>query len=462
MSKQDPKMNLTEGPIARKLLLFSLPVLYGNVLQSLNGTVNSIWVGKFLGESAFAATSNANNVMFLMLSSIFGIGMASTIMIGQSIGSGDIRQAKRVVGTSTLFFFTLSMFVAAAGFFLSPQILGWMNTPPDAIEMANAYLRIIFMSMPFMFCFSLIMTILRGAGDSKTPFKFLVMAIILDIVLNPLLIFGWGPIPAFHISGSALATAISQLVALAAILLSLYRKKHFLRITRDDRRLLRYDREIIGSLVKKGVPMGLQMIVVSTSALAMINLVNRFGSEATAAFGAAMQLSSYIQMPAMAIGGAVSSFAAQNVGAGKWDRVHRVTWLGVVFNFVMTGVLVVLIYLFNRQALGLFLPEGRAIEIGMTINTITLWSFVIFGITFVVSGVVRSTGAVMVPLLITFLALWCMRIPLSYYLADSYGLDAVWWSFPIGFTAGSLLSVAYYFWGNWKKASMLTYGAPKS
>ncbi|WP_068773379.1 MATE family efflux transporter [Paenibacillus sp. FJAT-26967] len=462
MSKQDPKMNLTEGPIARKLLLFSLPVLYGNVLQSLNGTVNSIWVGKFLGESAFAATSNANNVMFLMLSSIFGIGMASTIMIGQSIGSGDIGQAKRVVGTSALFFFTLSMFVAAAGFFLSPQILGWMNTPPDAIEMANAYLRIIFMSMPFMFCFSLIMTILRGAGDSKTPFKFLVMAIILDIVLNPLLIFGWGPVPAFNISGSALATAISQFVALAAILLSLYRKKHFLRITRADRQLLRYDREIIGSLVKKGVPMGLQMIVVSTSALAMINLVNRFGSEATAAFGAAMQLSSYIQMPAMAIGGAVSSFAAQNVGAGKWDRVHRVTWLGVVFNFLMTGVLVVLIYLFNRQALGLFLPEGRAIEIGMTINTITLWSFVIFGITFVVSGVVRSTGAVMVPLLITFLALWCMRIPLSYYLADSYGLDAVWWSFPIGFTVGSVLSVAYYFWGNWKKANMLTYGASKS
>ncbi|MFD7522886.1 MATE family efflux transporter [Paenibacillus chitinolyticus] len=462
MAKNEAQMDLTQGPIGRKLLLFSLPVLYGNVLQSLNGTVNSIWVGKFLGESAFAATSNANNVMFLMLSSIFGIGMASTIMIGQSIGAGDTAQAKRVVGASALFFFTLSLVVGILGVLLSPQILQWMHTPADAMDMANAYLRIIFMSMPFMFCYNMIMTILRGAGDSKTPFRFLVLSIILDIALNPLLIFGWGPIPALGISGSALATGISQLVALVAILGSLYRKKYFLRITREDRHLLRFDGAIIGSLVKKGVPMGLQMIVVSTSSLAMINLVNRFGSEATAAYGAAIQLSSYIQMPAMAIGGAVSSFAAQNVGAGRWDRVHRVTGVGVMYNVLMTGVLVCLIYLFNRSALSLFLPEGQAIEIGMRINLLTLWSFIIFGITFVVSGVVRSTGAVMFPLLITFLALWCLRIPLAYYLADSYGLDAVWWSFPVGFTLGSLLSVAYYFWGNWKKASMLAGGVQKA
>jgi putative MATE family efflux protein len=248
---------------------------------------------------------------------------------------------------------------------------------------------------------------------------------------------------------------IAQFVSLSCLITYLYRKKHFLRLTSADLPYVRLDPQIIGALVKKGLPMGLQMLIVSTSAIAIINLVNSYGSMATAAFGAAMQLSSYVQMPAMAIGGAVSTVAAQNVGAGNWDRVHKTTIMGIIINFFMTGVLVGVIYLFNRQALGLFLQDQTAIEIGMRINFITLWAFILFGITFVVSGVVRATGAVMVPLLTTFLALWCIRIPLSYYLGEKYGLDAIWWSFPIGFIIGIILSLCYYVWGNWRQAKML-------
>jgi len=283
----------------------------------------------------------------------------------------------------------------------------------------------------------------------------LLLSTFLDIILNPLLIFGLGPVPALGISGSALAAVIAQFVSLVGLITYLYRNKYFLRITRQDLPYVRFDREILASLVKKGIPMGLQMLIVSTSAIAVINLVNSYGSVATAAFGAAMQLSSYVQMPAMAIGGAVSTMAAQNVGAGKWDRVHKTTLVGIMINFIMTGVLVGIIYLFNREALSLFLQDPAAIEIGMRINHITLWAFILFGITFVVSGVVRSTGAVMVPLLTTFLALWCIRIPIAYWLSANYGLDAVWWSFPIGFIIGILLSVWYYVWGNWREAKML-------
>ncbi|MEK8128440.1 MATE family efflux transporter [Paenibacillus filicis] len=448
-------MNLTEGPLAKKLLLFAMPILMGNVLQSLNGTINAIWVGNYLGESAFAATSNANNIMFFLLSLVFGVSMASTILVGQRIGAKDEAGAKRVVGASALFYVLLSLVIAAAGLLLSTQILRWMQTPDDSMGYALAYLRITFLGIPFMFFFNFVMTVLRGAGDAKTPFYFLLMSAVLDIALNPLLIFGLGPIPRMETAGSALAAVIAQGVSLVAFILYLYRKKHPLRLTRADRGYVRLDPQIIKLLVRKGIPMGLQMLIVSTSAIATVALVNGFGSAATAAFGAAMQISGYVQMPAMAIGGAVSAVAAQNVGAGKWERVHRTTWIGCIFNLGMTGLLVALIYAWNEPILHIFLKDEAAIRIGANINHITLWAYILFGITFVVSGVVRSTGAVMIPLLTTFLALWCFRIPLAYYLGSAYGLDAVWWSFPIGFMCGLLLSVMYYLWGNWRKSSMI-------
>nr|WP_302055355.1 MATE family efflux transporter [Paenibacillus sp. CH40] len=166
-------------------------------------------------------------------------------------------------------------------------------------------------------------------------------------------------------------------------------------------------------------------------------------------------MSSYVQMPAMALGAAVSSFAAQNIGAGRWDRVRMTTWIGIVYNFVLTGGAVVLIYVFNRQALLMFLPStGGALELGMRINLITLWSFVIFGVTNVITGVVRSTGSVMIPLLITIISLWGIRIPLAYVFVDEYGLDAVWWSFPVGFAISAVAVIYYYAFGKWKQASM--------
>lgn len=235
-----------------------------------------------------------------------------------------------------------------------------------------------------------------------------------------------------------------------------YKQQYFLRITRQELGLLRFDREILGTLIKKGLPMGLQMVVVSSSGLALFNLVNRFGADTAAAYGAATQLSSYIIMPAMALGAAVSSITAQNVGAGRWDRVHRTTLMGVIFNFLMSGVVAGLIYLFNREALALFLPTGgKAIEIGMYINEVTIWSFVLFGVYLVISGVIRSTGSVMVPLLVTFTALWVIRIPLAYYLANHYGQEAFWWSIPASFSLAVIITTFYYFLGNWKKAKMI-------
>ncbi|NOU97728.1 MATE family efflux transporter [Paenibacillus sp. LMG 31456] len=458
MSKsQAGKPSLTEGPIAKTLFLFSLPILLGNVLQSLNGSINAIWIGKFLGEQALAATSNANIIMFLLISGIFGIAMAAVILIGQNLGAKKVDEAKKVVGTSAVFFMVLSIIVGCIGVFFSPHILSWMNTPPDAFELAVSYTRIMFAGIPFIFGYNLVMAVLRGSGDAKTPFYFLLLSAGLDIILNPLLIEGMGPFPRMGISGSATATFISQLVSFVLLIIYLYRKKYFLRITKDDFHMLTLNWTIIRSLVQKGLPMGLNMVVVSVSNLVLIHLVNSYGSEASAAFGVANQISSYVQMPAMAIGGAVTSMAAQNIGAGNWHRVNRITWIGVAFNIVLTGLLVICIHFFNREAVSLFLPpEGKAIDLGVHINNVTLWSFILFGIFNVVAGVVRSSGAVIVPLVVSFIALLFVRNPVAYLLGYNYGFDSIWWSFPISFFIAATLNILYYRFGNWKKARMVS------
>jgi len=453
---REVRSGMTEGPIARTLFFFSIPILLGNVLQTLNGSINAIWVGKLLGETALAATSNANFIMFFLISAIFGIAMAAVILIGQNLGAQRISEAKKVVGTSTSFFLITSIITGALGILFSPLILKWLNTPPDAMAMADIYTRIMFAGTPFMFGFNLFMAVLRGAGDSKTPFYFLLLACVLDVGFNPLLILGLGPFPEMGIAGSATATLVAQSISFALMVAYLYAKRYFLRLTRSELHLLRMDGQIVRVMIRKGLPMGFNMIIVSLSNLLLIFFVNAYGSEATAAFGVANQISSYIQMPALAIGGAVTSMAAINIGAGRWDRVSRITWNGIGFNVLLTGSLVVVLYLLNRAAVSLFLPEeGNAIELGMYINNVTLWSFILFGIFNVMASVVRAAGAVMVPLLVTFIALMIVRIPLAGVLSELYGFHAMWWCFPISFGLAALLNAWYYRFGGWRKTQLL-------
>jgi putative MATE family efflux protein len=450
-----PKFSLTEGSIPRALLAFSLPILFGNVLQSINGSVNAIWVGKYLGEASLAAVGNSNVVMFLLFGVMFGFSMASTIMVAQCIGAKNIAEAKRVVGTSAVFFLGLSLTMSLIGLALAHLLVTWLGTPPDALPLALAYMRIIFLALPFMGGLFFLMAVLRGAGDSRTPFVYLFMSVVLDIALNPLLIFGWGPVPRLGIGGSALATLIAQALSFFALVAHLYRTKHFLCIRRNELSLFKVDWMLVRLLVTKGIPMGLQMFVVSSSMVALMSFVNRFGSEETAAFNAAMQLWNYVQMPALAIGAAVSSMAAQNVGAGKWDRVGKVAMTGVMFNFLIGGSLILIIYALNKHALGLFLPaNGAALNISAHLNAIVMWSFALFGTSIVLYGVVRATGAVIPPLIMLVISLWLLRVPFAYLMLKRWQADAIWWSFPVSSMTSMLLSIAYYRFGGWRKDRM--------
>lgn len=455
-------LDLTQGPITRTLIAFTLPTLGSNVLQSLNASVNAVWVGRFLGEAPLTATTNANMVLFLLMAAVFGVTIATGIMVGQSVGARDLDQAKRVVGSSAVFIVLLSVATAVTGAFTAEPILRLMSTPADAMPYAVSYLRIVFIATVPMFFYIYAAMTLRGAGDARTPFIFMFVSVGLDIALNPLLIFGPGPFPALGIRGAALAMLISQTTTLLAMIVLLYRRKHFLVIHRNELHYLKLDLSIVKVLVMRGLPMGLQMLVVSSSMLTVLGLINGYGTDTAAAFGAAVQVWTYVQMPVFAVGAAVTAMAAQNIGAGRWERVSHTTWSGVALNLAMTGVVVLVVWVFNRPLLSIFLPEGSAaLPIAAHANVIVLWSFLLFGATIVLVSTVRATGAVMGPLLVIFGSMWLARIPFAYGLAPRWGEDAIWWSFPVGSVVGVVLGGLYYRYGDWRKVQLMRgVGAP--
>ena len=424
---------LTEGPIGTGLFRFALPILFANVLQSLNGSVNSIWVGRGLGEAALTATSNANTVMFLLIGAAFGVALAATILIGQSIGANNLAETKRVVGTSATFFAAISVAMAIAGLVLCRPLFIAMSTPPDSLELAVAYMRVIFLALPFLYLYAFVMAVLRGAGDSKTPFYFMLLSVGIDIALNPVFIFGLGPVPRLGIAGSALATFIAQAVSLAALIRHLYRRHHVLCLHREELKLLKIDWAVAATLVRKGIPMSAQMLVMSLSGVLMITLVNRFGVDTTAAFGAALQIWNYIQMPAFAVGMALSAMTAQNVGARKWDRVTRIARVGVLYSVILTGSIVLAIELLDQHDLRRYScrpPRPRS-TVASHMNRIVTPSFIFFGVSVALFGVVRATGAVIAPLVILTISLLLVRYPLAQLFLERYQVDAVWWSFPL-------------------------------
>jgi len=450
------RRNLTEGPITKTLLVFSLPLLGGNALQTLNGTVNQIWVSHTLGEEAITALGNSNIVMMLMLGSIFGVSMAANILVAQSVGAQNLRTVKRVMGTAIVFFFALSILLATLGGLAVPYILALMGTPMEARADAIIYLRIVFASVPFMYFFAFLQMAQRGAGDSITPFWFMALAVLLDVILNPLLILGVGPFPKLGIAGSAYSTLIGQGVALVFLLINLYRKHSPLVLWPHEFKFLKPDFEILWSLVTRGVPMGIQMFVMSGTAVVMMGMVNQYGALTSAAYSISSMIWSYLQMPTMAIGASVSSMAAQNVGAGRWDRVAKIARSGVMCGLVVTGAAAFLLYVFNYQVLSVLLPRSSpAIPVAHHINTLSLWGFIIFSITFSLSGVIRSTGAVWAPLAILVIAMIGVRIPFAVLLTPYLRDDAIWLSFPVGTITSASLTALYYKYGGWRKSRML-------
>jgi len=444
--------DLTSGPILRTLLAFTVPTLIANVLQTLNGSINAVWVGRLIGESALAATANANVILFLAMAAVFGMGMATTVRVGQYFGARDIASARRTFGAGVGFCTALAALTGTAGWFWSRPLLHLMATPAGSLEEANAYLSVIFLTLPFGTISMMLSLGLRGVGDSRTPLYAMILTVVLDAVFNPLLIAGYGPFPHLGISGSALSTALANFAGVLLMLTAIYGRDLPLRLKGAELRSLLPTLTEMRYILFKGLPMGTQMLLFSSAQLILLGLVNREGLATTAAYSASIQLWSYLQMPPYAIASAVSAMVAQAIGAGKVERVREVTRMGVYVNFALTLSLSAILIIADRPLLALFLGSGsEAIPIGEHMQAICTWSFAISGMTMVLNGTMRAGGAVIMPLVITFVALYPARLGFYYVAHPLMGSDALWWSYPFSSAFSVALIWLAFTRGRWRK-----------
>ncbi|GAB6462692.1 MATE family efflux transporter [Bacillus tropicus] len=440
------KLESESKPIWKSMSMFLVPLLLSNVLQSVGQLFGMVVVGRWLGVNDLAAISAFFPLFFLLVSFVIGIGSGSSILIGQAFGAKNEDRLKAIVGTTLTFTFIIGVVLAIVGSIFAMDIMRLMGTPENIVEISVHYARILFISMPVLFLYFAYTTFMRGTGDSKTPFYFLIVSTALNMILLPILIFGWLGAPKLDVYGAAYASVISTVITFIVMLVYLKKKNHPLQLDSTVRKYLRMDWGLLKLLLRLGIPASINMILVSLSEIAVIAFVNRYGSDATAAYGVVNQVASYVQMPAVSLGITVSIFAAQSIGANQFDRLQKVVKAGIIMNYVIGGVLISLIYLFSRDILSLFLTSQTTIEIAHSLVMITLWSYLIFGHAQIISATMRASGTVLWPTVIGVVSIWLVEVPVAYYLSyhTSLGIEGIWIGYPAAFIVSLILQYAYY------------------
>ncbi len=383
-------------------------------------------------------------MLFLLFSFVFGVSSGASVLIGQAFGAGDHHKVKKIAGTVIGAGLYLGIVVAIIGFFGSPTILGWLRTPPDILAQSDAYARVVFLIMPVFFVYFVYATILRGTGDSTTPFYALIVSTVLAILITPVFIVGLFGLPKLGVVSAAVAGLIANSAALAWLLYYLGRHDHPLKFDRETLDDMRIDWGILRSVVRIGVPTGIQVMMVSLAEIAVISFVNRFGSSATAAYGAVNQVVGYVQFPAISIGISASIFGAQCIGARREDKLGNVIRSAVGLNYVIGGIIIGLCYIFAWQILGWFITDPDTLRIAHELLMITLWSYLLFGNSAVLSGVMRGSGTVLWPTINGIFAIWGVEVPAAYILMHRVGLDGVWLGYPISYCVVLALQFCYY------------------
>lgn len=435
-------------PMWRLFLVFLIPLLLSNVLQSASQTLASIFLGQLIGVHALAAVSGIFPIIFLLVSFLIGLSSGSTILIGQAFGAGNVQAMKRVAGTTLSISLLLGVVVALIGIFYSRDLLSLIRTPADILDDATMYSQLIFVSCLMLFPYLAYTTFIRGTGDSQTPFYVLIVSAVLVAILTPAFILGWLGLPRLGVASAAVAGYLANSVAFVGMLVLLARRKDPLSFDFEMIRDMRIDWKIFKTVVRLGVPIGLQVIMVALAEIAVISFVNRFGSDATAAYGAVNQIVGYVQFPAVSIGIAASIFGAQCIGARREDKLNSVIRSGVGLNYAIGGLIILVCYIFAWNILGWFVTSQRPLNIAHELLMITLWSYLLFGNSSVLSGVMRSSGAVFWPTVNGIFAIWGVEVPAAWLLMHKFGIDGIWMGYPIAYAVVLLLQFNYYefFW----------------
>jgi putative MATE family efflux protein len=436
-------------PMWRLFLVFLIPLILSSALQSASQTVASIYLGRLIGVNALGAVSAVFPILFLLISFMIGLSSGSTVLIGQAFGAKNSQAMKRVAATTLTVSLVLGVVLGLIGALATKPMLELVRTPQSILGDSVLYARIIFASLPVFFPYISYTTFLRGIGDSKTPFYFLFVSTAISVVLTPALILGWLGVR-WGVESAAVAGVAANTGAFVSLLIYLYVKNHPLRFDGEMLRDLGIDWKILTAVIRIGVPTGIQVIMVALAEIAVISFVNHFGARATAAYGAVNQIAGYVQFPAMSIGITASIFGAQCIGARREDKLQSVVHSGVALNYAIGGALIIVCYAFAWNILGWFITEQQTLDIAHQLLMITLWSYLLFGNTSVLSGVMRSSGTVFWPTAISIFAIWGVEVPVAYVLMHRYGLDGVWMGYPAAFVASVCLQFGYYLFV-WKK-----------
>ena len=447
-------MDMTTGPEWKHILLFSLPIMAGNLLQQLYNTVDGIVVGNFVSQNALAAAGTAGTLTFIFLAFAIGFGNGSGIMIAQLFGAQQYDELKSAVSTSLILLVGMGGFFTLFGcIFARPLLHGLMNVPQgEVLEMAATYFAIYSIGFVLQFIYNAVASILRAVGDSRATLYFLIVSSVVNLVLDLVfvIVFHWG------IAGAAVATVLSQLGSAIVSVIYMVRKYPIFRFAKGE---FTFHMDKCRLCLKLGIPTTIQQSIVSFGNVFIQRLVNSFGEAVMAAFTVGTRIENYLFVPAIGFNVGTSTFTAQNIGAGKHDRVRRGCRATLLLTFSVAAALELLSYCFSVPLSTLFGVEGEALTYSVAYVRFLAFFFWTFSLYMAFTGLLQGAGDVIVTMICSMIALG-VRVILSYVLVDAFAMDcsAIWKAMPIGWGSALIVSFIRYLSGKWKEKGIVKHG----
>lgn len=432
------KIDLTEGPIWKVLLVFCLPIYVGQIFQNLYNSVDSVVIGQFVGSNELAAVVACSNVSMLMVGFFLGLSTGASVLFSQYYGARDYRQLHDSIHTTVLFTVILGVVITVLGVIFAPQILTFLSCPPEVYEGAIIYLRIYIAGLLFTALYNVGSSILRAIGDSQSPFYYLVIASLTNIVLDVLLV----TVVQMGIAGVGIATVISQGLSVILTFGKMAKMDESYRLKGKD---LRIDGRLLKQIIALGIPAGVQSCITSVSNIYVQRYINGFGSAAIAGIGSAQKIDQFTGMSAQALGLGITNYIGQNLGAGKDDRVKSGTRIVLLYSLVIIGVTSIPVYLFAPQLMRIFSHDAAVITAGVGMLHLIMPFYEIMGFSNVFSGILRGYGkSTLVMILSIFGMVVCRQVYLAVGLKLAYEIHTIYVGYPLGWFCATLPMVLYY------------------
>lgn len=445
--KFQKERDLTTGSITKGIFILAIPMIFSNLMQAAFSLVDMIWVGR-LGAQALAAVAMSGQIIMVVMFVMIGIGVGTTAKVSRAIGAKDKAKADNVAMQSLIMGFIGSVIFAVIGYFLSPWLLEVLGAKPEVVVLGTGYLRITFIGVIVMFYGFLISAILQGAGDAATPMVILVIATLLNIILDPILIFGIGIFPKLGVNGAAWATVITRAIGSIIALEVLLRGRSRIHVRLKN---FKIDWSTIGSILMIGFPASVQMTLRGMVGIVLIAVVASFGTFAVAAYGVGLELFMIAMMPGFALGMAAATLVGQNLGAEHPDRAVASAWTTVAYYEGFMLLMCIIFILFAPYLIMMFNTEPEVVRIGSNYLRITALGTIFIAPALVLGRSMAGAGDTTSPLVITFITLWIVQIPLAVILSrTTLGLNGVWIAMLLAYFAQACMAVSWFMVGRWK------------